>query len=70
MERDRLIMTPEEVLKRCDENTIGVVPTLGATLSVVFTLLEAIGFLSGRCWRKQQRLCGVTDCLKWSEAYE
>ncbi|MPL91631.1 Glutamate decarboxylase [bioreactor metagenome] len=29
MEYDRLIMTPEEVLKRVDENTIGVVPTLG-----------------------------------------
>ena len=26
MEKGRLIMTPEEVLKRCDENTIGVVP--------------------------------------------
>ncbi|MDT7858338.1 glutamate decarboxylase [Rubrivirga sp. S365] len=31
MEGDRLIMTPEEVIKRCDENTIGVVPTLGVT---------------------------------------
>jgi glutamate decarboxylase len=31
MEGDRLIMTPEEVVKRCDENTIGVVPTLGVT---------------------------------------
>lgn len=33
MERDRQIMTPEEVLKRCDENTIGVVPTLGVTFT-------------------------------------
>ncbi len=31
MEGDRLIMTPEEVIKRCDENTMGVVPTLGVT---------------------------------------
>ena len=31
MEKDRLIMTPEEVIKRCNENTIGVVPTLGVT---------------------------------------
>jgi glutamate decarboxylase len=30
---DRLIMTPEEVLKRVDENTIGVVPTLGVTFT-------------------------------------
>ena len=33
MEQDRLLMTPEEVLKRCDENTIGVVPTLGVTFT-------------------------------------
>ena len=33
MENDRLLMTPEEVLKRCDENTIGVVPTLGVTFT-------------------------------------
>ncbi|MEE4379550.1 MAG: glutamate decarboxylase [Candidatus Competibacteraceae bacterium] len=31
MEQERLIMNPEEVIKRCDENTIGVVPTLGVT---------------------------------------
>jgi glutamate decarboxylase len=31
MEKERLLMTPEEVLKRVDENTIGVVPTLGVT---------------------------------------
>jgi glutamate decarboxylase len=33
MEGDRLIMSPEEVIKRCDENTIGVVPTLGVTFT-------------------------------------
>lgn len=33
MENGRLIMTPEEVLKRCDEHTIGVVPTLGVTFT-------------------------------------
>ncbi|HJN71703.1 MAG TPA: glutamate decarboxylase [Phycisphaerales bacterium] len=33
MEGDRLIMTAEEVIKRCDENTIGVVPTLGVTFT-------------------------------------
>ena len=27
MDQGRLLMTPEEVLRRCDENTIGVVPT-------------------------------------------
>lgn len=33
MEGDRLIMTPEEVITRVDENTIGVVPTLGVTFT-------------------------------------
>lgn len=36
MEDGRLLMTPEEVLKRCDENTIGVVPTLGVTFTGQF----------------------------------
>lgn len=31
MEEGRLIMSPEEVIKRCDENTIGVIPTFGVT---------------------------------------
>ena len=33
MEGDRLIMNADEVLKRVDENTIGVVPTLGVTFT-------------------------------------
>jgi len=33
MERDRLLMNPQEVIARCDENTIGVVPTLGVTFN-------------------------------------
>ncbi|MCG6878497.1 MAG: glutamate decarboxylase [Deltaproteobacteria bacterium] len=33
MEGDRLIMTPEEVIRRCDENTMGVIPTLGVTFT-------------------------------------
>jgi glutamate decarboxylase len=32
----RLLMAPEEVIKRCDENTIGVVPTLGATYTLQY----------------------------------
>jgi glutamate decarboxylase len=36
MENGRLLMTPEEVIKRCDENTIGVVPTLGVTFTGEF----------------------------------
>jgi glutamate decarboxylase len=31
MEEGRLLMNPQEVIARCDENTIGVVPTLGVT---------------------------------------
>jgi glutamate decarboxylase len=33
LERDRLVMTPEDVVKRADENTIGVVPTFGVTFT-------------------------------------
>jgi glutamate decarboxylase len=33
LERDRFVMTPDEVVKRVDENTIGVVPTFGVTFT-------------------------------------
>ncbi|WP_334175058.1 glutamate decarboxylase, partial [Pseudoxanthobacter sp.] len=42
MENGRLLMTPEEVLKRCDENTIGVVPTLGVTFTGEFEPVKAV----------------------------
>ena len=42
MEKGRLLMTPEEVLKRCDENTIGVVPTLGVTFTGQFEPVKAV----------------------------
>ena len=42
MEHDRLLMTPEEVLKRCDENTIGVVPTLGVTFNCAYEPVKAV----------------------------
>lgn len=42
MEHGRLIMSPEEVLKRCDENTIGVVPTLGVTFTGDYEPVEAV----------------------------
>ena len=42
MEGDRLIMTPEEAVKRCDENTIGVVPTLGVTFTCQYEPVKAV----------------------------
>ncbi len=42
MDEGRLLMTPEEVLKRCDENTIGVVPTLGVTFTGQFEPVQAV----------------------------
>ena len=42
MEGDRLIMSPEEVIKRCDENTIGVVPTLGVTFTCQYEPVKAV----------------------------
>ena len=42
MEGDRLIMTADEVVKRVDENTIGVVPTLGVTFTCQYEPVEAV----------------------------
>lgn len=42
MEHGRLLMSPEEVLKRVDENTIGVVPTLGVTFTLGFEDVKAV----------------------------
>ena len=42
MEGDRLIMTAEEVIKRCDENTIGVIPTLGVTFTCQYEPVKAV----------------------------
>ncbi len=42
MDGDRLLMTPEEVLARVDENTIGVVPTLGVTFTGQYEPVEAV----------------------------
>jgi len=42
MEGDRLIMTAEEAIKRCDENTIGVVPTLGVTFTCQYEPVKAV----------------------------
>jgi len=42
MEGDRLLLSPEEVLRRCDENTIGVVVTLGVTFTLQFEPVHEI----------------------------
>ncbi|MGJ5719043.1 glutamate decarboxylase [Morganella sp. B601] len=42
LDGNRLIMTPEEVLKRVDENTIGVVPTLGVTFTCQYEPVKAV----------------------------
>ncbi len=42
MEKDRLIMSPEEAVARCDENTIGVVPTLGVTFTCQYEPVRAV----------------------------
>ncbi len=42
MEPGRFLMTPEEVLPRCDANTIGVVPTLGVTFTGQFEQVGAV----------------------------
>lgn len=42
MAQDRLLMTPAEALARVDENTIGVVPTLGVTFIGAYEPVSAI----------------------------
>lgn len=51
LERDRLVLTPDEVLKRVDENTIGVVPTLGLTFTCQY---EPVAEIAGALDRLQQ----------------
>jgi glutamate decarboxylase len=41
----RLLMSPAEVLKRCDENTIGVVPTLGVTYTLQYEPVQEIAMV-------------------------
>jgi glutamate decarboxylase len=41
-EGQRLLMSAEEVIRRCDENTIGVVPTLGTTYSLQYEPVEKV----------------------------
>ena len=42
MDRGRLFMNAEEMLKRVDENTIGVVPTFGVTYSGNYELVQPL----------------------------
>ncbi len=42
LEGERLIMNAEEVLKRVDENTIGVVPTLGVTFTCQYEPVKEV----------------------------
>lgn len=42
MEEGRHHMTPAEVIARCDENTIGVVPTLGVTFDGRYEPVQAV----------------------------
>jgi len=39
---ERLLMSPEEVIRRVDENTIGVVPTLGVTFTGQYEPVKAV----------------------------
>jgi glutamate decarboxylase len=41
-EGSRLTMSPQEVIKRCDENTIGVIPTLGVTFTLQYEPVQSV----------------------------
>ncbi|KIZ46656.1 glutamate decarboxylase, partial [Rhodopseudomonas palustris] len=53
LERDQLSMTPEEVLKRVDENTIGVVPTFGVTFTGQYEPVQEIAAALDRLAREK-----------------
>lgn len=38
----RLVMSPQQVVERCDENTIGVVPTLGVTYTLQYESVQEV----------------------------
>jgi glutamate decarboxylase len=42
LEGNQLTLTPEQVIERCDENTIGVVPTLGITFTCQYEPVKAV----------------------------
>jgi glutamate decarboxylase len=42
LEPGRYLLSPEEAIKRCDENTIGVVPTLGVTFTGQYEPVHAL----------------------------
>ncbi|GAB5468282.1 MAG: glutamate decarboxylase [Rhodospirillales bacterium] len=52
MEEGRLLMTPEEVLSRCDENTIGVIPTMGVTFTCDYEPVKAVSDALDRLQRE------------------
>ncbi len=52
LERDRLVMTPQDVIERVDENTIGVVPTFGVTFTCQY---EPVAQIAGALDRLQQQ---------------
>ncbi len=65
MENGRLLLTPEEVLKRCDENTIGVVPTLGVTFTCDYEPVKAIA----EAWTSSRRTPASTSrCMSTAPA--
>jgi glutamate decarboxylase len=53
MEQGRLIMTPDQVLSRCDERTIGVVPTLGVTFTCQYEPVQAVAAALDRLQQQQ-----------------
>ena len=57
LEGDRLIMNAEEVLKRVDENTIGVVPTLGVTFTCQYEPVKAVQDTLDKLQKKRSRFC-------------
>ncbi|MEZ5502457.1 MAG: pyridoxal-dependent decarboxylase [Halioglobus sp.] len=61
----RLLMTPEEVIKRCDENTIGVVPTLSVTFTGQYELRS--GAVAERLDQQAGHRAGYPHSRGWGQ---
>ena len=64
MEGDRFILSAEEAVKRCDENTIGVVAILGSTFDGSYEPVEEICAALDQYRRTRASACRCTSTAR------
>ena len=63
LKKGRYILSPEEVIKLCDENTIGIIGILGSTLTGEYEDIEKLDRLVDEHNRKQ----GIIFLSMWMQ---